>query len=126
MAGVGKSASRAIRHLRRAKRIPERTGSGRTFALVNPPGWFRGSLPPPMTARRSADFDLREAVLDPGFTPRARDAGALVDLLASGGELSAPAEQALLRLGRAAHPAVVAGARGRPAVVRLLGRLGAA
>jgi 23S rRNA G2445 N2-methylase RlmL len=84
-----------------------------------------------MTSKRTTDFDLRGAILDPGFTPRARDAGALLDLLAEGGDLAAPAEQALLRLGDAAHAPAIARASqregpGRVAVLRLLGRLGAA
>src|SRR5580704_9636809 len=84
-----------------------------------------------MTSKRGTDFDLRGAILDPGFTPRARDAAALIDLLAEGGEIAAPAERALLRLGSAAHAPAIAGAAatggaGRPAIVRLLGRLGAA
>jgi predicted RNA methylase len=83
-----------------------------------------------MTTRRAADFDLRKAVLDPGFTPRARDAEALLDLLAEGGGVGAPAERALLRIGAPASAAVVAraeaaGGEGRPAALRLLGRLGA-
>jgi 23S rRNA G2445 N2-methylase RlmL len=82
-----------------------------------------------MTSRRREEFDLRGAILDPGFTPRARDAEPLLDILAEGGELAVPAERALLRLGVAAHGAAVAraaGAAGPPAVVRLLGRLAAA
>ena len=82
-----------------------------------------------MTTKRRTDFDLRGAILDPGFTPRARDAEALVTLLAEGGDTAAPAERALLRLGNAAHApaiaAVGAAGPGRPAIVRLLGRLGA-
>lgn len=83
-----------------------------------------------MTTRRGKDFDLRDAILDPGFTPRARDAEALVSLLSEGGDTAAPAERALLRLGSAANApaiaAVTAGGAGRAAIVRLLGRLGAA
>jgi 23S rRNA G2445 N2-methylase RlmL len=83
-----------------------------------------------MTSRRATDFDLRGAIDDPGFTPRVRDAQGLLDLLAEGGALAAPAERALLRLGGAAHaPAIAraaAGSPGQAAVVRLLGRLGAA
>jgi 23S rRNA G2445 N2-methylase RlmL len=84
-----------------------------------------------MTTRRADDFDLRKAVLDPGFTPRARDADAILDLLALGGDLAGPAERALVRIGAPASAAVVAraeavGAPGRAAALRLLGRLGAA
>jgi hypothetical protein len=50
-----------------------------------------------MTTKRASDFDLRRAVHDPGFTPRARDAEALLDLLTDDGEAARAAERALLR-----------------------------
>lgn len=51
-----------------------------------------------MTRRRSADFSLREAVADPGFTPRAADSDALADLAVSTEEQIA--KQAALALTR--------------------------
>ncbi len=85
-----------------------------------------------MTGKRRPDFDIGAAILDPGFTPRARDAEALVALLAAGDEgTTKAAERALLRLGTAAISPAVAGianveGQGRVALLRLLGRLDAA
>lgn len=65
---------------------------------------------------------------DPGFTPRAGDAGALLAALAEGGDDERDAERALLRLGEAAVEPAIARAEGgttaeRAAALRLLGRL---
>ena len=81
-----------------------------------------------MTTKRSSDFDVRQAILDPGFTPRGGDADALLDLMAEGAALAGPAERALVRMGAAATPRALArasapGAADRAAVMRLLGRL---
>lgn len=81
-----------------------------------------------MTRKRAADFDVRAAVRDPGFTPRAGDAGALFNLLVEGGDDARAAERAMLRLGAPALGAAVdrAGAGDvaeRAAALRLLGRL---
>jgi 23S rRNA G2445 N2-methylase RlmL len=83
-----------------------------------------------MTRKRSADFDVRAAMRDPGFTPRAGDAGALLDVLAGGGDDARAAERALLRLGAAAVGPAIARARSesagdRAAALRFLGRLAA-
>ena len=91
-----------------------------------------------MTQKRAPGFELARAVQDPGFFPRASDAPALVELFLAEGETSAPAAQALVRLGAASSPAV--GARldsaapadtslaaltpeAKVALLRLLGRL---
>jgi predicted RNA methylase len=81
-----------------------------------------------MTTKRATEFDLGEAVQDPGFTPRRRDAEALLDMLASGGPLADAAAQSLLRLGALALPATIARVAREPAppVLRLLGRIGSA
>lgn len=55
-----------------------------------------------MTARRSPDFRLDEAVLDPGFSPRRTDAEGLVGLVVAGGDVAEGAERSLLRLGHEA------------------------
>lgn len=83
-----------------------------------------------MTTKRDAGFDVRQAILDPGFTPRARDAGGLLELMAEGGDLAGPAERALVRLGAPGLPRALAGAaspaaKDRSTVMRLLGRLAA-
>jgi predicted RNA methylase len=81
-----------------------------------------------MTKPRAADFELVRAILDPGFTPRVRDAEALLDLLEAGGSSAASAERALVRLGAAARAAAarrVKRAGPRVPTVRLLGKLGA-
>jgi 23S rRNA G2445 N2-methylase RlmL len=80
-----------------------------------------------MTTKRAADFDLRLAVQDPGFTPRTSDAGALLDLLVAGDEHEAAAERSLLRLGAPAKEAAIArlasDREGKPRLLRLLGRM---
>jgi 23S rRNA G2445 N2-methylase RlmL len=81
-----------------------------------------------MAKKRATDFDVRAAMHDPGFTPRAGDAEALLDALAEGDDEARAAERALLRLGTAATaPAVArAGAESpaaRAAALRFLGRL---
>lgn len=82
-----------------------------------------------MTTKRAPDFDLRRALLDPGFWPRARDASALLDLIVEEGDVAALAERALLHLGPTVRDASIARAAlpssGRGAVLRLLGRLNA-
>ena len=84
-----------------------------------------------MAKKRAADFDVRQAIGDPGFTPKASDAGALLALLAEGADGARAAERALLRLGEAAvAPAVEAAGSGEPgakaAALRFLGRLAGA
>lgn len=81
-----------------------------------------------MANKRPADFDLRRAVVDPGFTPRVGDASALLELMAEGGTEARAAERALLRLGEAAvAPAIARAGQGSPAeraaALRWLGRL---
>ncbi|MFT3769266.1 MAG: HEAT repeat domain-containing protein [Minicystis sp.] len=83
-----------------------------------------------MAKKRATDFDVRAAMRDPGFTPRAGDAGALLDALAEAGDDARLAEQALLRLGAAAVGPASARAQAesaahRAAALRLLGRLAA-
>lgn len=83
-----------------------------------------------MAVRRRSELDLRRAILEPGFTPAARDAGALLDLLVGDEEIAPHAERALLRaeLGgarEALRRAEDAKAAGRPAILRYLGRLAA-
>ena len=83
-----------------------------------------------MTTKRDAGFDVKQAILDPGFTPRGSDAGPLLALMAEGGDLAGPAERALVRMGAAATPRALAqagasAAADRAAVMRLLGRLAA-
>ncbi len=60
-----------------------------------------------MTARRSPDFRLEEAVLDPGFSPRRADGPALVEMLIAESDLAEQAERALLRLGHEAGRVIV-------------------
>jgi len=72
---------------------------------------------------------LSELVRDPGFTPRLRDVGAIVDLLVDD-ELATAAERAIARVGPVALPVLRArldGARGpsRARIVRAVGRLAA-
>jgi 23S rRNA G2445 N2-methylase RlmL len=83
-----------------------------------------------MTTKRGAGFDVRKAILDPGFTPRAGDADALLALMAEGADLAGPAERALVRLGapatkRALARAAAPDGKDRATVMRLLGRLAA-
>jgi len=82
-----------------------------------------------VTSKRRPDFDLGAAILDPGFTPRASDADALVAALSAADAREKAAERALLRLGAAAIAPAVAGVakaegQGRALLIRLLGRLG--
>ncbi len=70
---------------------------------------------------------LSELVRDPGYTPRLREVGAIVDLLVDD-ELARAAERAIARVGPVALPVLRArldGARGssRPRIVRAVGRL---
>ena len=74
------------------------------------------------------DPRLADRVRDPGFTPRVRDVGALVDLLGDD-DLSKPVERAIGRVGAAALPTLKARLtdarpplRGR--IVSAIGRLG--
>lgn len=81
-----------------------------------------------MTSKRTPDFDLRRAIQDPGFTPRAADARELLALLASKSDDAAAAERALARIGPAVVAPALATAKdpwpsGRAAALRLLGRL---
>jgi 23S rRNA G2445 N2-methylase RlmL len=83
-----------------------------------------------MTARRAPDFNLGQALSDPGFTPRVRDVPALLDHVATGGEHADAAERALLRVGL---PAGLVAAERTPEatpierfrLTRLVGRLAA-
>lgn len=82
-----------------------------------------------MTARRTADFRLEEAIVDPGFSPRQKDAKELVELVARGGDLAEHAERSLLRLGHeagrvAAERATRAGAdeKARARLVAIVGK----
>ena len=83
-----------------------------------------------MTAKRALDFNLGQALSDPGFTPRVRDVRALLDHIASGDEHAEAAERALLRVG--AEAGLIAAARAPEAVpieryrlTKLVGRLAA-
>lgn len=81
-----------------------------------------------MTRRRPPDFQLARAVREAGFTPRAGDADALLELLADDA-VEHDAERALLQLGRDAADAAARRLRDarpplRPRLARLLGRLG--
>src|SRR3954466_8410335 len=84
---------------------------------------------------RGADFDLAKELAKPSFTPAARDAAALVALIAGGEEpAAARAASALAGLGAAGRAAVVAAlaaahAEGpdgiaEGAIARLVGALG--
>lgn len=84
-----------------------------------------------MSPPATPDPDLQRSLSDPGFTPGRRHFAALLDLLASGGELAALAEQALRRAGAAALPAALDRAAGaapaaRAPLTRLIGKLMAA
>jgi predicted RNA methylase len=84
-----------------------------------------------MAKKRAADFDVRQAIGDPGFTPKASDAEALLALLAEGEDDARQAERALLKLGEGAlGPALRAAASEEPgaraAALRFLGRLAGA
>ena len=78
------------------------------------------------------DTELATALADPGFTPGRRHLPALLELVAAEDEaLGTAAERALRRAGAAALPAAVARASeadagGRPALIRLIGRMAAA
>jgi 23S rRNA G2445 N2-methylase RlmL len=70
---------------------------------------------------------LEQAVRDPGFTPRARDLGGLVDLLAGDETLAKNVERAIARIGPSAvEPLVARVANARPPLrarlVRCIGR----
>jgi 23S rRNA G2445 N2-methylase RlmL len=70
---------------------------------------------------------LEQAVRDPGFTPRARDLGALVDLLAGDETLAKHVERAIARIGPGAvEPLVTRLEKARPPLrarlVRCIGR----
>lgn len=78
-------------------------------------------------ARTLARAPLEQAVRDPGFTPRARDLGALVELLAGDETTAKHVERALARLGTGAVEPLVARIESarpplRPRLVRCLGR----
>jgi predicted RNA methylase/HEAT repeat protein len=84
-----------------------------------------------VSRRRPAGFALERAIDDPGFTPRAGDVPALLDLYARGGDTADAAERALLRAGEEAGRQAEVRAREDAAEerwrwVRLLGRLAAA
>ena len=84
-----------------------------------------------MTARRGPGFSLAQAARDPGFTPRTRDVGPLLDLLGADEDVAAAAARALVRLpAEAAATAVsrVATAEepARARLVQLLGLLAVA
>jgi 23S rRNA G2445 N2-methylase RlmL len=78
-----------------------------------------------MTQKRASDFDLRVAIRDPGFTPRAADADALLDLLPEDQDDAPWAERALCRLGLLAEDAALAriGSAAEDIPSRLHGRL---
>ena len=83
-----------------------------------------------MTARRAPDFNLGQALSDPGFTPRVRDVAALLDHVATGDDLADAAERSLLRVGVpagliAAERAALAAPIERFRLTRLVGRLAA-
>lgn len=83
-----------------------------------------------MTARRAVDFNLGQALSDPGFTPRVRDVPALLDHVASGDAQAEAAERALLRVGLpagrvAAERTAAAAPIERFRLTRLVGRLAA-
>ncbi|HZF54789.1 MAG TPA: HEAT repeat domain-containing protein [Polyangiaceae bacterium] len=72
-----------------------------------------------MTRRRSPDFNLDEALRDPGFTPRTDDVPALLDKLGGKDEaLSEQAGRALLRAGPPAALAAVERAAAAPVEAR--------
>jgi 16S rRNA G966 N2-methylase RsmD len=76
---------------------------------------------------RAADFDLRAELARPSFTPGARDAAGLVELIIAGDEPAAPrAATALARLGAAGRSAISARLAGTDdaARARLVGALG--
>lgn len=81
---------------------------------------------------RPADFDLARELARPGFTPGARDAPALVDLIIAGEDpAAARAATALAGLGAAGRGAIdarfaSAGDGGQARLVRVLGLLGRA
>lgn len=60
-----------------------------------------------MTARRRQDFDLDQALVAPGFTPRHGDVPALLDRVAGDADNAALAERALLRVSELAVAAVI-------------------
>jgi 23S rRNA G2445 N2-methylase RlmL len=81
-----------------------------------------------MTTRRRPDFDLEQALVDPGFTPRIGDVSSLLDSIAEGGERAERAERALLRVGLAAGQAAVERAAttnlaARARLTRFIGRV---
>ncbi len=83
-----------------------------------------------MTARRAVDFNLGQALSDPGFTPRVRDVPALLEHVASGDDLADSAERALLRVGLpaglvAAERTAAATPIERFRLTRLVGRVAA-
>lgn len=80
-----------------------------------------------MTTRRTADFDIEQALEDPGFTPRVRDVKTLLDCVAQGGARAELAERALLRVGPSVGAAAIERARTaepaeRARLTRLVGR----
>jgi len=73
------------------------------------------------------DFDIEQALADPGFTPRAEDVPNLLEWVAEGGARADLAERALLRLGPTGGQAAALHAREAPAsararLTRLVGR----
>jgi 23S rRNA G2445 N2-methylase RlmL len=83
-----------------------------------------------MTTRRPPDFDLEQALTDPGFTPRQGDIPRLLDHIADGDDHAPTAERALLRVGDAAGraaalSAVVAEPAARARLTRFVGRAAA-
>src|SRR5262245_1601117 len=81
----------------------------------------------PMTTRRPPDFDLEQALADPGFTPRMSDVPRLLDCVVEGGDRAELAERSLLRLGVAAGQAAMERAReaapvDRARLTRIIGR----
>jgi len=81
-------------------------------------------------ARERVPVRLEQAVRDPGFTPRARDLGALVDLLAGDETVAKHVERAIARIGPGAVEPLVARLESarpplRARLVRCLGRFAA-
>jgi predicted RNA methylase len=83
-----------------------------------------------MTRRRDANFDLRAAVRDRGFTPRGNDRDALLALIAADDDDADHAARVLVQLGVEAGYAALAAAQthegpARAQLVRAAGRLAA-
>src|SRR5262245_11107366 len=84
----------------------------------------------PLTRKRTTAFRLEDAIADPGFTPRLKDAPELIALLTAEDHAEA-AERALARIGAAVLPVLEAAAlrsdvSTRVGLVRVIGRLAVA